>query len=282
MRYLKVMPVTLPTIAYKLASLTIVSTISGLWIIIQHLIVLPCISLVLLIFLSWRMKIVSKLLRHVLGPRTSIRLLSMCSNSFTMPMNTLWSNQNKNVQVKMMRCTVWITFLLNGVTLVMCYMLKEQDFWFSHMVHLDFRYTAPWLKNHMMVIITIVLILGFISCVLTEVYMKLDPELILYIDEAQESDTTEPRQNKDHGENIEMVESGLATEHIHDTKEGEGIREAEGIKEYTVKAETIQNEVDNENTQMLTEYWIAPELILYLKEAQGGKAMKKPKRQGPK
>ena len=133
MRYLKVMPVTLPTIAYKLATLTIVSTISGLWIIIQHLIVLPCISLVLLIFLSWRLKIVNKLHRHVLGPRT-FRLLSMCSNSFTMPMNTLWSNQNKNVQVKMMRCTVWLSFLLNGVTLVMCYMLKEQDFWFSHIM----------------------------------------------------------------------------------------------------------------------------------------------------
>ena len=80
------------------------------------------------------------------------------------------------------------------------------------MVHLDFRYTAPWFKNHMMVIITIVLILGFISCVLTEVYMKLDPELILYIDEAQDGDT----QNKVHGENIEMIESGLAPEHIHD------------------------------------------------------------------
>ena len=126
----------------------------------------------------------------------------------------------------------------------------------------------------MMVIITIVLILGFISCILTEVYMKLDPELILYIDEAQESDTAEPI----HGENIEMVASGLAPEHIHNIKEGKGIREAEGIKE----AETIQNEVDHENTQMLVEYWIAPELILYLEEAQGGKAMKRPKRQGPK
>ena len=134
----------------------------------------------------------------------------------------------------------------------------------------------------MMVIITIVLILGFISCILTEVYMKLDPELILYIDEAQESDTAEPRQNKVHGENIEMVESGLAPKHIHNIKEREEIREAEGLKEYTEKAETIQNEVDHENTQMLVEYWIAPELILYLEEAQGGKAMKRPKRQGPK
>ena len=146
------------------------------------------------------------------------------------------------------------------------------------MVHLDFRYTTPWFKYHMMVIITIVLILGFISCILTEVYMKLDPELILYIDEAQDGDTAEPRQNKVHGENIEMIESGLAPEHIHNIKEGKGIRGAEGIKE----AETIQNEADHENTQMLIEYWIAPELILYLEEAQGGKAMKRPKRQGPK
>ena len=36
MRYLKVMPVTLPTIAYKLATLTIVSTISDIWPLDHH------------------------------------------------------------------------------------------------------------------------------------------------------------------------------------------------------------------------------------------------------
>ena len=99
----------------------------------------------------------------------------------------------------MMRWSIWSTLLFNILTLVTCYFLREHNIWFARILHLEFQHSAPWFRENLHKIITVTLSVGLISCIMTEVYMKKKPHLVLFLTE-EEADATQ-----DVGEDIEMA-----------------------------------------------------------------------------
>ena len=221
LRYLKVLPVTLPTILYKLTTLTIVlSTLPMPCIFVQYVIVSLCTTLVILCDSKG-------LQRHV---SDIMKLLSLCLNPLTLTLNIIWSSQTVRVQVKLMRCIVWVTFLLNSITLVLCFLLTKEEFWYLHSVHLEYQHTAPWFKVHLLGTIIAVIILGLLSCILTEVYMELAPELILYTEkEKVQTEDSEMAGTRKHGLDNEDTEIEVGLNGMYCKRDEENLCQEQNV-----------------------------------------------------
>ena len=220
-KYFKVLPCYLPTVVYKVATLAIVATLTGVWVFIQYLIIFPSIATLLLITIRWTITrheaaekncstptFTSAIAKNLKDPTLAPGVVS---SILTVTGGAYGANDSKNTQVNMMRYSTWFTLLFNILTLVICYILREHHIWFARIIHLEFQHAAPWFRENLLIIITVTLTLGLISCIMTEVYMKLAPHLVLF---QEDTDTTE---NVDEDPEIADIEQ-------NETEDTENIR----------------------------------------------------------
>ena len=137
-KYFKVLPCYLPTVVYKVATLAIVATLTGVWVFIQYLIIFPCIATLLLITIRWRITRHDAAQNNRSTPTFKSAMASSLKNvapilpsvltaTCSVTLSSYWANDSKQTQVKMMRWSIWSTLLFNILTLVTCYFLREHN-----------------------------------------------------------------------------------------------------------------------------------------------------------